>query len=62
MAHWKHNATRCAVIGCERTRVKGWSTCSLLTHHRAGQSLYGAGRITPVDPASLPMLAIQERP
>lgn len=62
MAHWKQTATRCAVIGCERTRVKGWSTCSLLTHHRAGQSLYGAGRIAPIDPDTLAMLAILDRP
>lgn len=26
-AHWKHRATRCAVVSCERTRRKGWSTC-----------------------------------
>ena len=41
MAHWKHTATRCAVPECERTRVKGWTTCALLTHRRQGVSLYG---------------------
>lgn len=48
MAHWKHNATRCAVVGCERTRRKGWSTCSLSVHYSLGRSLYGAGRIEPI--------------
>lgn len=41
MAHWKHNATRCAVEGCERTRVKGWTTCSIIGHHSIGRTLYG---------------------
>ncbi len=54
MPHWKHNATRCAVIGCERTRKKGWSTCTLWNHYPAGRSLYGAGRIAPIDPSRLP--------
>lgn len=54
MAHWKQTATRCAVIGCERTRVKGWSTCLRWNHYPAGRSLYGAGRIAPIDPARLP--------
>lgn len=48
MAHWKHTATRCAVEGCEATRVKGWSTCRDLRHHALGKSLYGAGRIAPI--------------
>jgi hypothetical protein len=48
--HWKHRATRCAVEGCERTRVKGHSTCSLLTHHRLGKPLAGAGKIEPIPP------------
>ncbi len=39
--HWKHNATRCAVEGCERTRSKGRTTCSLATHSAQGVSLYG---------------------
>jgi len=47
MAHWKHTATRCAVEGCERTRVKGWSTCALIAHHQQGVSLYG---LKPSDP------------
>lgn len=51
MSHWKEAATRCAVIGCERTRNKGWSTCS--AHYSAGKSLYGAGRIAPIDPNTL---------
>lgn len=38
--HWKHRATRCAVEGCEHTRVKGWTTCSS-SHYRLGVSLYG---------------------
>jgi hypothetical protein len=46
--HWKHRATRCAVEGCDRTRVKGWSTCALMAHKPLGQSLYGAGRIDPI--------------
>jgi len=41
MAHWKYHATRCAVEGCERTRVKGHSTCSHLPHYNRGVSLYG---------------------
>jgi hypothetical protein len=59
MPHWKHTATRCAVIGCERQRVKGWSTCNLMTHYPAGKSLYSAGRIAPIDPATLPKLHIE---
>lgn len=47
-SHWKYRETRCAVIGCDRTRVKGWSTCSLIAHHERGKSLYGAGRIQPI--------------
>jgi hypothetical protein len=46
--HWKRRATRCAVEGCDRTRVKGWSTCRLLTHYGLGKSLYGAGKIDPI--------------
>lgn len=41
MAHWKHHATRCAIDGCERTRLKGWTTCGLVDHHARGVSLYG---------------------
>lgn len=48
MPHWKHTATRCAVIGCDRQRRKGWSTCSLIAHYALGRSLYGAGRIEPI--------------
>lgn len=48
MTHWKHRATRCAVEGCERTRVRRWSTCSLVSHYRLGKSLIGAGRIEPI--------------
>lgn len=40
-AHWKERATRCAIPGCSRTRVKGWTTCSLLGHNNAGRSLQG---------------------
>jgi hypothetical protein len=47
MAHWKHNATRCAVDECERTRVKGWTTCAQVTHYKRGLSLYG---LKPKDP------------
>lgn len=47
MAHWKHNATRCAVEGCDRTRVKGRTTCALLGHYERGVSLYG---LKPGDP------------
>jgi hypothetical protein len=36
------------VVDCDRTRVKGWSTCALLTHKPLGQSLYGAGKIEPI--------------
>lgn len=50
MTHWKHTATRCAVIGCDRQRRKGWSTCSTAAHHALGKSLYGAGRIAPIQP------------
>jgi hypothetical protein len=39
--HWKQTATRCAVPACERTRVKGWSTCALIGHYARGVSLYG---------------------
>jgi hypothetical protein len=39
--HWKHTATRCAVEGCERTRVKGWTTCAQVDHYAQGVSLYG---------------------
>lgn len=39
--HWKHTATRCAMPSCERARVKGWTTCALLTHYERGVSLYG---------------------
>jgi hypothetical protein len=46
--HWKYSATRCAVEGCERTRVKGWSTCGTYAHRPLGQSLYGAGKIEPI--------------
>lgn len=48
-AHWKYRATRCAVVGCERTRVKGWSTCALRGHYAAGRKLAGAGRIEPIE-------------
>jgi len=48
MAHWKYTATRCAVVGCDRQRRKGWSTCSLIAHYALGRSLYGAGRIEPI--------------
>lgn len=41
MPHWKYNATRCAVADCERTRVKGRTTCSLAGHYERGVSLYG---------------------
>ncbi len=41
MAHWKHTATRCAVGGCERTRMKGHTTCGLYGHAERGVSLYG---------------------
>jgi len=47
MAHWKHTATRCAVPECERTRVKGWTTCALVSHYNRGLSLYG---LKPKDP------------
>ena len=47
-SHWKHRATRCAVVGCEATRRKGWSTCGKLDHFQAGQPLKGAGRIEPI--------------
>lgn len=53
MAHWKETATRCAVIGCSERRVKGWSTCRRWNHYPAGKSLYGAGRIAPIDSADL---------
>jgi hypothetical protein len=50
MAHWKHAATRCAVEGCERTRVKGRTTCARIGHYERGVSLYGlkpgAARLT----------------
>lgn len=46
--HWKYKATRCAVVGCSRTRVKGWSTCATVAHKPLGQSLYGAGKIAPI--------------
>lgn len=39
MTHWKQRATRCAMPGCERTRVKGWTTCPV--HRDRGRSLYG---------------------
>ena len=26
---------------CERTRVRGWTTCALLAHYHQGVSLYG---------------------
>lgn len=55
MPHWKHAATRCAVEGCEETRRKCWSTYDRLDHHAVGQSLYGAGRITPI-----PLEAVHE--
>lgn len=48
--HWKHRATRCAVVGCDRQRVKGWSTCALIAHYKLGKSLYGAGHIEPIYP------------
>lgn len=41
VAHWKRTATRCAIHGCERTRVKGRTTCALLVHYDMGISLYG---------------------
>jgi hypothetical protein len=47
MSHWKHTATRCAVASCERTRVKGWSTCATSRHYEQGVSLYGLGRGEP---------------
>lgn len=47
MAHWKHNATRCAVEGCDRQRVKGWTTCALFAHYPLGVSLYGLKRDEP---------------
>lgn len=46
--HWKHRATRCAVVDCERQRVRGWSTCALIAHYRLGKPLAGAGRIAPI--------------
>lgn len=46
--HWKHRATRCAVIGCERRRKQGWSTCSLMAHVGLGKHLQGAGKIEPI--------------
>lgn len=52
--HWKEKACQCAVIGCTRRRKPGWSTCTLWNHYPAGRSLYGAGRIAPIDPARLP--------
>ena len=48
MPHWKHTATRCAVVGCDRQRRKGWSTCTLAAHFKLGRSLCGAGRIEPI--------------
>jgi hypothetical protein len=51
MTHWKHRATRCAVPGCERTRVKGRTTCSLIAHYAQGVSLYG---LKPTDPRLKP--------
>jgi hypothetical protein len=51
--HWKQTATECAVVGCHRTRLKGWSTCGLfgpVDHYTLGKSLYGAGKIEPIDP------------
>lgn len=39
--HWKHRATRCAVEGCERTRMKGWTTCGVVSHFAQRVSLYG---------------------
>ena len=39
--HWKHRATRCAIDGCERTRMKGWTTCTSAGHYVRGLSLYG---------------------
>lgn len=47
MTHWKQRATECAVDGCERTRRKGWTTCTLLDHHERGVSLYGLKRGKP---------------
>jgi hypothetical protein len=60
MPHWKHTATRCAVENCERTRVKGWSTCALLTHYRLGKSLYGAGAIQSIPAAQASGVVIVE--
>lgn len=57
MAHWKYTATRCAVDGCERTRVKGWSTCALISHRQQGVSLYGlapkAPRLKNTEPGAI---------
>lgn len=41
MTHWKYSATRCAMPGCENTRKKGWTTCTLIGHYDRGVSLYG---------------------
>jgi hypothetical protein len=61
MSHWKHAATRCAVDGCERTRRKGWTTCSLIGHAERGVSLYGlapkAPRLRDPDPLMTAKLA-----
>jgi hypothetical protein len=46
--HWKNTATLCAVEGCERTRVKGWSTCARTWHKTQGKPLAGAGKIEPI--------------
>lgn len=41
MKHWKQQATECAVPGCTRQRVKGWTTCAVYQHHEAGKPLAG---------------------
>lgn len=45
---WKHHATRCAVIGCNFTRIKGWSTCGRGDHYSLSKPLAGSGRIDPI--------------
>lgn len=61
MTHWKELATRCAVVGCENTRAKGWSTCSRREHYQLGKRLKGAGRIEPITLLKPDMDALEER-
>lgn len=57
--HWKHRATRCAVGDCERTRLRGWSTCGRIGHREQGVSLYG---LRPGEPRLKPQSLADARP